>query len=778
MHEKNFEKIQIETLKIIKEIEKILDDVKAVEQSDYETRVFSKSKIDENKRILSNETKKIKNLEYVVAVVGTMKAGKSMTINAIVGQEVLPSREFPMTTLPTLITHVPGQREPILNIKQIEPFIALQDEVQKCLSNKNDKKISELQDIQNLIRRIEKKEIVFKNTYKGQREILSFLKEINDLMRVAKEFDLDIPYREYTNVDDLPRIDVEFYHLSKYVQESWEARLTLLDTPGPDEFKQSEVLKNIFQEQLKNASAVALVVDYTKMNNESDMEVKQQIVEVADMIGKKHLFVLLNKFDQRNHDIEDDESFNEAKRLISQEVLKEKIDEKNVFPISSKSAFYANIGQREIDENGVINMELPWVNSFGDTVIGRRWKKYIDDPKEVEECCQVAWEDSYFEKPLKDIITKIHNEALILALDAPLGKINDMLRVFGNAFKAKKSSYVKSIEILKDDIDFLKNDIEKMKAVSDDLRGEVEESLESIKSKIDIEIQNQLKGKEEEFKHIFEVEWNGDNQPEKSTIWERLNQDILIDKKRKEKHDRLVKEGKVEFNSETAAEEFMEPIKSLYDESIHTLTIDSEEKMATEVAEFIPKINQNFQAKLGDTLEKIKQRLGEEIDIKIPVIKLESIESDVEQTFGESIKKNSRNVDKTYFGASFMRAIDFFDKGWGKEEKDVYIITRDKIDKSIDFAFNKISEQMKKSIDSAYTTHIQETLNKHLILLEEEIEGYRAEMMDTEKKLEADGVNIEEEISLAENMIKRTSKLSERANVAKTKLTAEGSIGV
>ncbi len=51
--------------------------------------------------MLNNELRKISRLEMVLAIVGTMKAGKSTTINAIVGTEVLPNRNRPMTALPT-----------------------------------------------------------------------------------------------------------------------------------------------------------------------------------------------------------------------------------------------------------------------------------------------------------------------------------------------------------------------------------------------------------------------------------------------------------------------------------------------------------------------------------------------------------------------------------------------------------------------------------------------------------------------------------------------------
>ena len=58
----------------------------------------------------------------VLAVVGTMKAGKSTTINAIVGREILPNRNRPMTALPTLIEHAPGQKNPFCTLKHASPF--------------------------------------------------------------------------------------------------------------------------------------------------------------------------------------------------------------------------------------------------------------------------------------------------------------------------------------------------------------------------------------------------------------------------------------------------------------------------------------------------------------------------------------------------------------------------------------------------------------------------------------------------------------------------------
>ena len=58
-------------------------------------RVFDNKTVPEMKNVLQGEYTKLENFEVVLAVVGTMKAGKSTTINAIVGREVLPNRNRP-----------------------------------------------------------------------------------------------------------------------------------------------------------------------------------------------------------------------------------------------------------------------------------------------------------------------------------------------------------------------------------------------------------------------------------------------------------------------------------------------------------------------------------------------------------------------------------------------------------------------------------------------------------------------------------------------------------
>lgn len=94
---------------------------------------------------LQEEQQKLENFDMVIAVVGTMKAGKSTTINAIIGSEVLPNRNRAMTALPTLIRHTKGQTTPVLKFENNQPINELILNLEKEIQNQNQfKKIETL----------------------------------------------------------------------------------------------------------------------------------------------------------------------------------------------------------------------------------------------------------------------------------------------------------------------------------------------------------------------------------------------------------------------------------------------------------------------------------------------------------------------------------------------------------------------------------------------------------------------------------------------------------
>jgi len=789
MHKNNIKQVQVETVKIIRETEKIIESLIEIEnkiklEDSNEDKTLSYKHLIKHQEMLKNEKKKLDNLEYVVAVVGTMKAGKSMTINAIVGQEILPSREFPMTTLPTLITHKPKQEKPILSLKNIKPFEKLVKEIKEKIETS---KTSEQRDLNSLIGQIKNSEISFKNSYEGQEQIESFLKQINDLMRIAKDFDIEPPYNDFTDVDDLPRIEVEFYHLSKE-ENSSNAKLTLLDTPGPDEFKHSTLLKEIFKNQLQRASAVMLLVDYTKMNSQSDVEVKEQVKEVANMIGKQHLFVLLNKFDQRKRSDDVEEKKGEAKRLIAEDVLKGQIDTNNIYPISAKSAFYANFGLRELDKNGKIDISLNWIDDFGVTLMGEDWEDDIDDISRVQKKCEKTWEKSFFEEPLENIIATIHSDALFLSLKSPLDKLENLLREYSNAFKTRKHAYLKELSELKNIIESLKEDITEVTEISENIEKSIEKKIVTIKSKIEKESTDIIEKIKVAVEKKLEANIESRNKEEKDrkneghkvddgSLWhkELWSGGLLdfINKKDKSEDtdfDKLIKEGKLTYRNKNEAEKVIDEINNLLVWILESSSKTMEQNVNENIIELSHKIDNEISNKLGNLLIEIEQKLSEEGDSLVIDLPKLNIDFDVDSQAALSASIKAEEETYTAKGDGLINgALNWLNSNWGTEEKtrDIFVIEKDEILKNISDMFKDIQKSEMNNLNKKFDDMIKQPIENRLQLLTREIEGYRAEQIEILKEKEkSDKESLEEELQFTEKYQKKISKLDSRVKTS------------
>ena len=151
-------------------------------------------------QIMEGELSKLENLDMVLAVIGTMKSGKSTTNNAIVGLEVLPNRNRPMTALPTIIRHTPGQKLPVLRFCKnvvINEFISLLGK--KLATVEGDKLLSiadQKEDLQKVANAISSG-MDIRSEYHEEQGIFDFLKSLNDLVRLATALELDFPFGEF-----------------------------------------------------------------------------------------------------------------------------------------------------------------------------------------------------------------------------------------------------------------------------------------------------------------------------------------------------------------------------------------------------------------------------------------------------------------------------------------------------------------------------------------------------------------------------------------------------
>lgn len=95
----NIEDLQADILDLLQDISALMG--KAQQDLNDEN---SQNKYTDSQKQIEQEIQKVDNLELRMAIVAPMKAGKSTIINAIVGQDLLPSCITAMTTIPTKIS--------------------------------------------------------------------------------------------------------------------------------------------------------------------------------------------------------------------------------------------------------------------------------------------------------------------------------------------------------------------------------------------------------------------------------------------------------------------------------------------------------------------------------------------------------------------------------------------------------------------------------------------------------------------------------------------------
>lgn len=381
---------------------------------------WSQPNIAERHAMLNNELRKISRLEMVLAIVGTMKAGKSTTINAIVGTEVLPNRNRPMTALPTLIRHTPGQKEPVLHFSHVAPIDCLIQQLQQRLRDCDIKHLTDVleidKDMRALMQRIENG-VAFEKYYLGAQPIFHCLKSLNDLVRLAKALDVDFPFSAYAAIEHIPVIEVEFVHLAGL--ESYPGQLTLLDTPGPNEAGQPH-LQKMLNQQLARASAVLAVLDYTQLKSISDEEVREAILAVGQSVP---LYVLVNKFDQQDRNSDDAD---QVRALISGTLMKGCITPQQIFPVSSMWGYLANRARHELANNGKLPApeQQRWVEDFAHAALGRRWRHAdLADLEHIRHAADQLWEDSLFAQPIQALLHAAYANASLYALRSAAHKL-------------------------------------------------------------------------------------------------------------------------------------------------------------------------------------------------------------------------------------------------------------------------------------------------------------------------------------------------------------------
>ena len=451
-----------------------------------QSQTFDRSSTSKDIEILTGEQTKLNRLEMVLAVVGIMKSGKSTTINAIVGTEVLPNRDRPMTALPTLITHTPGQFEPLLEFKNNLPIEKLMGELRQVIVlPKNRERLKNLlakdptmkDDMKKLLNMIENQG-KFEQRYQGAEPICGFLKSLNDLVRLCTTLTVDFPFSDYNKIHELPVIKIEFVNLPKAHQA--KGTLTLLDTPGPNESGQPH-LEKMMQEQLAKASAVLAILDFTQLKSDSDLKVREALKEIVN-VSEGRLYALVNKFDQHSSKSDPEATI---KKFVADTLMEGLIGDESVFPVSSKRGYLANRAKHELSMHQKLPVPDPegkdWVSDFGKEVFGLfQWESQITDVEAVKKGAQLLWERSQFDAPLKNVIHSAQACASVFAVESASAKLHKMAVNIENFLDTHINGVTKTTQELNSQIKALEQDMIRINNCENDAENNSEKMLDDF----------------------------------------------------------------------------------------------------------------------------------------------------------------------------------------------------------------------------------------------------------------------------------------------------------
>jgi len=482
MHEKNIALLCDEADRLlqlnINLLRQMVEEPDVLSDSKNENRLlFDKQKALKRIEELEGEQIKTARREMVLAVVGTMKAGKSTTINAIVGQEILPNRNRPMTSVPTLIRHVPGKTEPVLHLEHIQPvrnlLITLQEKLATPAGQQVAQTLQQTGDTRELLD-ILTDDGWLKNEYHGEEEIFTGLASLNDLVRLAAAMGTEFPFDEYAEVQKLPVIDVEFSHLVG--MDACQGTLTLLDPPGPNEAGQPQ-MEVMMRDQLQKASAVLAVMDYTQMNSKADEDVRKELNAIAD-VSAGRLFVLVNKFDEKDRNGDGADAVRQkVPAMLNSDVL----PASRVYPGSSRQAYLANRALHELRKNGTLPVDEAWVDDFVREAFGRMKKDYVcKDSELATEGATDLWECSLIDQLITEVILSSHSRAAALAVDSAAAKLMQNAENISEYLSLRHQGLMQSIQSLQAHITSLLEDIREIADCQEQVTADVRMAMEEI----------------------------------------------------------------------------------------------------------------------------------------------------------------------------------------------------------------------------------------------------------------------------------------------------------
>ncbi|EEX9039526.1 dynamin family protein [Escherichia coli] len=719
-------------------------------------QLFDKQKALKRIEELEGEQIKTARREMVLAVVGTMKAGKSTTINAIVGQEILPNRNRPMTSVPTLIRHVPGKTEPVLHLEHIQPvrnlLITLQEKLATPAGQQVAQTLQQTGDTRELLD-ILTDDGWLKNEYHGEEEIFTGLASLNDLVRLAAAMGSEFPFDEYAEVQKLPVIDVEFSHLVG--MDECQGTLTLLDTPGPNEAGQPQ-MEVMMRDQLQKASAVLAVMDYTQLNSKADEEVRKELNAIADVsVGR--LFVLVNKFDQKDQRSDDADT---VRQMVPKMLNSDVLPASRVYPGSSRQAYLANRALHALRNTGTLPADKAWVDDFIRGAFGCMKKEYVcKDSELATEGATDLWEGSLIDQLITEVIQSSHSRAAALAVDSAAAKLMQNAENVSEYLSLRHQGLQQSIQSLQAHITSLLADIRDIADCQEQVTGDVRMAMEEIDAKTRELLTGVCTSLEEKLNAYFRSGKRREQQMlEEEGAEQRISQQGIIGKIREQfsvrapghhswKRDFDPDSPEIKFSDRREALELMTQIES----TVTSLHSEAEAQFRPELEKIVRGIETGFRGTALYATENIAGRInarlvdeGYTVKISFPAVsQLQTrlaVKTNLSALMEERTETVTRRRRQSGVWGTVCRWFGTSDLGWETCKEDVSrsVININKVRKEVMSLTRAYFGELQASIEQDINQPVRQEIDAFFCAFREKVEQLRNTLIQSSEDRKRD----------------------------------------
>ena len=709
-----------------------------------ETPNSKDSRYADHSKSIENEITKVKNLELRMAIAAPMKAGKSTIINAIVGQDILPSRNAAMTTLPTEIVFSKDVTEPKLKLRyQLDPesddFVdiysvlrkswrKLQEQINTIGITQASEDIAEYPHLQDLLVDVsESPEIPFLSEVSGTEAIQKSLTDLNDLVRLCGVLvPSDNPLMSLVSV---PRIEVPFLDESSGLKLDSVGKLVIVDTPGPNEAGDLN-LGNVVKLQLEASSIILLVLDYTQLNAEAAENVRSDVDKVSEIKGKDSIYILVNKIDLRK-----------SKKDMTKEQVLEFVQNKfdiqgssdRVFEISASRAAYASNFRSEYRMNPDIDepQSMETAEMLARQAFGDMWEDEFPEASmgRMLKAADRIWSKSGFADFLERAIAVLIAQAAPRTLSSALNDASGRLTELQNYTNLQKGSFGQDVAKLKAAIDALENDLRKLNDCRDNLKVEVVDLRRSLEQKLSSNLVDMQAQSREQLKKIFgRKEYNEAGLVKKAGLGLTKLVGLLVGQD-------YQGTGEIKFRSANEANKFVETATASVKMIVNDLMSDAREDAWREVKSLRNRIEKLLRTKTKPIIEQAQRRLSKQFNVTLELhemfdeLYLEDISLDIQ----------AKSRSREYTEYKTVKERRWYSLWLYEHKKQVpvsrterfFIVSVNEVNKTVEESIEAAVTRVKQQVFDYLEEDFQAVLDKSFTELDQFLKGYEESLQES-----------------------------------------------